>query len=86
MPRTKTPANVVGPEIRRQRNALDLTQEQLAARCQLAGLDFSRATVAQIEARLRCVTDEELFLFADVFDVTTDTLYPEGMKQRRKRK
>ena len=61
MARTKTPANVVGPQIRKLRNKLDLTQDELAARCQLHGLDISHGTLSQIEARLRCVSDVELF-------------------------
>lgn len=80
MAKTKTPANIVGPQIRHLRNAMHLTQEQLAARCQLAGLDISRGTLAQIEARLRCITDEELLRFAKVFKVSTDALYPAGMR------
>ena len=53
MPRKKYPANVVGPQIRKLRGKLGLTQEELAANCQLAGLDISRSTLGQIEARLR---------------------------------
>ena len=45
MARTKTPANIVGPQIRKRRSDLDLTQEELATRCQLAGLDISRGTL-----------------------------------------
>ena len=86
MPRTKFPANVVGTEIRRQRNGIGLTQEALAGRCQLMGLDISRATLAQIEARLRCVTDLELFQLARVFNVSVDMLYPSEMKKTRKRR
>ena len=86
MPRTKFPANVVGTEVRRQRNAIGLTQEAFAGRCQLQGLDISRATVAQIEARLRCVTDSELFQLSRVFDVSVDSLYPTEMKKTRKRR
>ena len=52
MARTKTPANIVGPQIRKRRSALDLTQEELATRCQLAGLDISRGTLSQIEDRV----------------------------------
>lgn len=80
----KTPANVVGPQVRKLRYAMGLTQEKLAARCQLAGLDISRATLAQIEARLRCVADAELFVLARVLKVTTDSLYPDEMKRSRK--
>ena len=82
MPRTKTPANVVGPQIRKLRNKLDLPQEEMAARCQLVGLDISRGTLSQIEARLRCVSDSELFLFAQVFRVSTDDLYPPEMRRK----
>jgi transcriptional regulator with XRE-family HTH domain len=83
MARTKTPANVVGPQIKKLRNKLRLTQEQLATRCQLAGLDISRGTLSHIEARLRCITDKELFLLASIFKISTDDLYPAEMKRRK---
>jgi len=84
MARNKKSANVVGPQIQKARYEMGLTQEQLAARCQLAGLDISRATLAQIETRIRCVTDSELLLFAQVLKVTTDSLFPVGKRRRRK--
>ena len=85
MARTKTPANVVGPQIRKLRNKLDLTQDELAARCQLQGLDISRGTLSQIEARLRCVTDAELFQLSSVLKVPTDDLFPADMRKQRDR-
>ena len=84
MARTKTPANVVGPQIRKRRDELGLTQEELAAQCQLGGLDISRGTLSQIEAQLRCVTDDELFALALVLKVTTDSLFPPEFKRRKK--
>ena len=87
MPRKKYPANVVGSQIRKVRGKLGLTQEQLAARCQLAGLDISRSTLGQIEAQLRYVTDEELIALASLLGVATDQLYPEEtLKRYRARK
>ncbi len=83
MARTKTPANIVGPQIQQQRNRLGLTQEEFAARCQLNGLDISRGTLSQIEARLRCVTDDELLALALTLDVSTDSLFPTATKKRR---
>ena len=80
MARTKTPANVVGPQVRKLRNKLDLTQEALAARCQLHGLDISRGTLSQIEARLRRVADSELFRLSAVLNVSTDDLFPSDMR------
>jgi len=82
MPRKKYPANVVGPQIRKVRGKLGLTQETLAARCQLAGLDISRSTMGQIEARLRYVTDEELIVFASLLGVPADQLYPGELTRR----
>jgi transcriptional regulator with XRE-family HTH domain len=83
MGRTKTPANIVGPQIRKRRNDLELTQEELATRCQLHGLDISRGTLSQIEAQLRCVTDDELLALARVLKVTTDSLFPPDRRSRR---
>lgn len=59
-----------------------MTQDQLAAKCQLKGLDIGRATLAQIEARIRCVKDRELFLIAKVLRVKTDDLFPKGTGAR----
>ncbi len=86
MPRKKYPANVVGPQIRKERGKWGLTQEQLAARCQLGGLDISRSTLGQIEARLRYVSDEELIVLASLLDVAVDQLYPEEILQRLRAK
>jgi transcriptional regulator with XRE-family HTH domain len=83
MARTKRPANVVGPQVRKLRNKLDLTQEELAARCQLHGLDISRGTLSQIEARLRRVADSELFRLSVVLKVSTDDLFPSEMRKER---
>jgi transcriptional regulator with XRE-family HTH domain len=82
MPRKQYPANVVGPQIRKVRGRLELTQEQLSAHCQLAGLDISRSSLGQIEARLRYVTDEELIVLASLLGVTADQLYPEEVLKR----
>lgn len=82
MPRKQFPANVVGFQIRKARKKLGLTQEALAARCQLADLDISRSTLGQIEARLRYVSDEELIVLASLLGVTTDQLYPEELLRR----
>ena len=83
MARTKTPANIVGPQIRKRRSDLGLTQEELATRCQLQGFDISRGTLSQIEAQLRCVTDDELLALARVLKVTTDSLFPVDRRLRK---
>lgn len=77
-----TAQNIVGPQIRKIRYQMDLTQEQLAARCGVHGFDISRATLAKIEARLRCVVDSELIVIAKALEVSVTSLYPSKQKAR----
>ena len=83
MARTKTPANVVGPQIRTLRNKFALTQDALAARRQLDGPDITRAILSHIEAQLRCVTDLELFKLSVVLKAPIDDLFPAEMRKQR---
>jgi len=84
MARKNQPANIVGKEIQKQRYALGLTQEQFAAQCQLHGLDISRATVSQIEAQIRCVSDLELLQLSSVLGVSADSLLSTVRKAKSK--
>jgi transcriptional regulator with XRE-family HTH domain len=83
MARTKRPANIIGPQIKKLREKRNLTQEQFAARCQLKGFDISRGTLSQIEARIRCVKDKELFLLAKILRVKTDDLFAKESEKRK---
>jgi transcriptional regulator with XRE-family HTH domain len=51
--------NNIGPQVRRRRYNLGLSQAALAAKLQLAGYDISRSGVSKIEARLRRFEDED---------------------------
>jgi transcriptional regulator with XRE-family HTH domain len=75
------PQNVVRPTVRRLRYAQKLTQDLLAARCAVAGCDISRGTLAKIEARIRGVSDVELFAIAQVLRVPIEDLFPESFKR-----
>ena len=72
----RTSRNVVGPKIRKLRNQKQLTQEQLAAQCQVRGLNLMRGTLAKIEARLRFIKACELFVIAKVLKVPMESFYP----------
>lgn len=67
--------NVVGPRVRELREARGLTQEDLAARCNLLDWDISRGTLAKIESQVRRVTDEEAALLAKALKVGVGELY-----------
>ena len=72
------PTNIIGRQISRLRSSAGLSQEQLSAKCQTIGLDISRGTLAKIESRVRCVTDDEVLLFAKALGVGVAELYPKG--------
>jgi len=56
--------NISGERIREAREAAELSQEQLAARLQLLGLEITQKSISRIETGLRVVPDYELQFFA----------------------
>ena len=68
--------NVVGRNIRRERDAKAITQQSLASRVAVLGYDMTRATLAKIEAEIRAVSDVELFIIAHALRVPVADLYP----------
>lgn len=71
--------NILGAQIRRIRSQQDLSQEMLAARCNVVGWDISRGTLAKIEAGIRCVTDLEAAVLALSLRVPLLALYPDEL-------
>lgn len=67
--------NVIGPKVRVIRESKGMTQEQLAAKCNLLKWDISRSTLAKIESQVRRVTDEEVALLAKALKVEVGVLY-----------
>ena len=75
--------NVIGPELCRLRVRVGLSQEELAAKCQLRGWDITRLTITRIEARARLVADYEILLLAEVLRVNPMALLPYKTNLRR---
>ena len=67
--------NLIGPQVRDIRESQGLTQEELAARCNLLKWNISRSTLAKIESQVRRVTDEEVALLAKALKVDINELY-----------
>jgi transcriptional regulator with XRE-family HTH domain len=67
--------NIVGPQVKKLREAKKMTQEELTARCNTVGLGISRGTLAKIESQVRRVTDEEVGLLAKALKTSVETLY-----------
>jgi len=68
--------NVSGPQVRKIRYQLKLSQPELAARCQRLGWDVSRDIIARIELQTRWVGDFELALLANALKVSIADLIP----------
>lgn len=68
--------NVIGPQIRNLRYERGWSQEQLAAKLQLKGLDISRASLGRIENGRQAVFDYEILAFCHVFHVSEPALHP----------
>ena len=75
------PTNIIGKQVSRLRNQQGLSQDQLSAKCQRAGLDISRGTLAKIEAGVRCVSDQEALLLSQALGIGVSDLFPRGKKK-----
>ena len=75
--------NTAGPLIRKHRSQKGLTQEALAAKLQVAGLDMDRAAVAKVESQIRSVFDYELAVMARVLKVPAEKLFPSDSEIKR---
>jgi len=66
--------NLCGNRVREARARLNITQADLAARLQIAGVTMERDSVSRIEIGTRFVTDYELSVLSDVLDVSVEWL------------
>lgn len=66
--------NVSGSIIRELRLKLNLSQQDLAEKLQLLGVQLTSKEISKIENDQRLVQDFELFAFAKVLGVPADTL------------
>lgn len=75
--------NCIGPRVRQLRMERALTQDQFAARLQLAGLhSIDRVGLAKIESQFRSVFDYELAVIAGALGVEVAELLPPLRKLR----
>lgn len=76
------PRNIVGPQVRRFRCDMGLSQPALAAKCQRVGWDVGRDAIAKIESRIRWVADTELLFLATALQCHPMELFPEAVVKR----
>lgn len=67
-------SNICGTQVREKRLHLGLSQEQLAAQIQIAGLDITQRAVSRIETGNRVVPDYELIYLSKALDIPVSYL------------
>ena len=68
---------IIGENIRKARNAMDMTQEGLAAKLQILDCDISRGTLAKIEAGIRHISVEEINAIKEVLNMKYEDFFAE---------
>lgn len=64
--------NISGNKLKELRKAAKLSQQDLAEKLQLEGIDLTSKEISKIETNKRLVQDFELFAFAKIFNVSAD--------------
>lgn len=67
-------ANICGTQIRILRKQKRLSQEELAARLQVAGVDLDQKAISRIECEKRFLADFELREIARILQISMDEL------------
>ncbi len=73
--------NACGGIIRDLRRKKHLSQNELAAKMQVLGVDVEQTTISRIETGERVVPDYELRAFAKVFGVKMEDLMEEELQE-----
>lgn len=73
--------NVIGPQVRRLRSGKGWSQNDLAIKLQILGMEnATRVKVAKMESRLVWIADEDLIYLARVLGVSIEDLYPDFIR------
>ena len=64
--------NISGNKLKELRKNAKMSQQDLAEKLQLEGIDLTSKEISKIETNNRLVQDFELFAFAKIFKVSTD--------------
>lgn len=64
--------NISGNKLRELRKKSKMSQQDLAEKLQLKGIDLTSKEISKIEMNKRLVQDFELFAFAKIFKVSAD--------------
>lgn len=75
--------NIIGPKIRTARKSANMSQDQLAARLQVIGINIERSAIAKIETGRRPVSDIEIVAIAEILSVEVPWLFADSQDSFR---
>ena len=75
MPMNKDIEKKIGSNIRRLREAQNMTQDTLAAKLQLSGCDITRSAVAKIEVGQRHLYPDEIILIRKILNTSYEAIF-----------
>ena len=70
--------NISGSKLKELRKNAKMSQQDLAEKLQLEGIDLTSKEISKIETNKRLVQDFELFTFAKIFKVSVDEFNTEN--------
>lgn len=71
--------NIIGKQIRLIRLSKEITQEQLAARLNVQGIEIDQTMISKIEEQVRGIADFEVKAFAVALSVNIDDLFKDSI-------
>lgn len=77
--RFKETHNITGTRIKTLRIKMKLTQEQVAAKMQLAGIQIDQKAISRLESGDRVITDYELMCLAEILNTSADQIIRESL-------
>ena len=71
--------NLTGAQIKNLRKKKGLTQDQVVAKMQLAGIQIDQKAISRIENGSRVITDYELMCLAEILGTSIDQIIRDSM-------
>ena len=66
--------NIIGNKITKLRQEKNIKQKELLAKLQTKGIDINPSSLSKLEGQTRPVSDIELKILAEIFNISADDL------------
>lgn len=73
--------NIVGKRIEQLRKEQGISQKDFISRMQTMGCDINPTSYSKLEGQVRIATDKEIYVIAQILNISVDSLFDEPSKQ-----